>query len=141
MAQAPAAFHYVIVRADLPVGFAAAQICHAAGESVAGPVAEGTNAVILAIVDEAALLALADRLTAAGEPHVLIREPDAPWRGAATAIGLAPRVGRLKLLSSLPLYGRSPRVRCLDCAESISGTCYTCNGGLRRRRPEVPPAP
>lgn len=100
-------YHYVIVRADLPVGFAAAQICHAAGESVAGPVAEGTNAVILAVAGELALLALAAKLTAVGEPHVVIREPDAPWCGAATAIGLPPRAGRLRLLSGLPLYGKA----------------------------------
>lgn len=106
--------HYVVVRADLPLGFLAAQVVHAAGESSPGKLPEGTNAVVLAVPDEAALRQLAARLTAAGAEHVLICEPDAPWSGAATAIGLAPVADRARLralLSSLPLLRERSEVK------------------------------
>jgi len=104
-------YHYVVVRADLPVGFAMAQVCHAAGESaLGGPVPDGTNAVVLAVADEAQLLAVFARLEARRLSPFLIREPDAPYHDQATAIGLPPRVGRVRLLSALPLYGARQRV-------------------------------
>lgn len=31
---------------------------------------------------------LSERLTAEGIQHVLLKEPDAPWNGAATAVGI-----------------------------------------------------
>lgn len=83
--------HICVVRADLPRGVLAAQLIHAAGESGAGAVPRGTHAVALAARDEAHLEALARRLSFEGVPHRLIREPDAPWRGALMAIGLPPR--------------------------------------------------
>lgn len=101
--------HYVVVRSDLPLGFLAAQVVHAAGESSLARVPIGTNAVVLAVPDEPALLAIAARLEAAGVAHTLIREPDAPWHGAATAIGIEPVSDRSTLrplLSSLPLLGK-----------------------------------
>ena len=97
------------MRSDLPVGFLAAQVTHAAGESVDGPVPPETNAVVLAVHDEASLVDLAARLCAAQIPHALIREPDPPWCGAATAIGLRPIADRTTvrpILSSLPLLGK-----------------------------------
>ena len=79
---------------------------HAAGESIAGPVARGTHAVALAAEDERALLDVAARLTRRGIQHVLIREPEPPWHGAAMAIGLAPVPDRRevrRVLGGLPL--------------------------------------
>lgn len=106
---------FVIVRADLPMGFAAAQVVHATGESVEGRVVvEGTNAVVLAVAGEPKLLWLAEQLAAAGIPHVLVREPDAPWLGQATAIGLPPLdrrevILRCPALRRLSLYGCAPK--------------------------------
>lgn len=75
----------------MPRGTLAAQITHAAGESVrSAPVNSGTHAVVLSVPDEAALLAVAEKLTYYDIDHTLIREPDPPWHGSAMAIGLAP---------------------------------------------------
>lgn len=96
----------MIVRADLPLGFLAAQAVHAAGESSPGNLPRATNAVVLAVKDEAALAALARRLALAGIAHVVIDEPDPPYLGQLTAIGLVPTADRAlvkPLLSSLPL--------------------------------------
>lgn len=104
--------HYIVVRADLPHGFQAAQICHAAGESSPGDLPKATNAVVLSVPTEADLMDVAAKLTAAGIAHVLIEEPDAPWSGAVTAIGLHPVVDRLavrKVLQKLPLLGQEVR--------------------------------
>ena len=77
-------------------------ILHAAGRSAqlpgAGAAAPPTTAVALAAsLDE--LLALDGELLARGIPHVLVREPDEPWRDAPMAIGVVPlaraRVRRL----------------------------------------------
>jgi peptidyl-tRNA hydrolase len=106
--------HYVIVRADLPIGFLAAQVVHAAGESSPGRLPEGTNAVVLAVPNEAALRAMAERLAAASVAHVVVHEPDAPWNGQMTAIGLFPvsNRGRLRpMLSALPLLGKEAPLR------------------------------
>jgi hypothetical protein len=83
----------VIVRRDAPPGVQAAMIVHAAGESAqlpgAAAAAPPTRAVALhASVDQ--LVALRDALVAAGVAHVLVCEPDEPWRGAPMAIGMVP---------------------------------------------------
>lgn len=70
---------------------------------------ENTHAVVLAVPDEPALLALADRLSRRGLVHKLIREPDEPFNGAATAIGVAPTFARRevrRVLSNLPLFDK-----------------------------------
>jgi peptidyl-tRNA hydrolase len=94
----------VIVREDLPNGFLAAHVAHAAGES--GPAPPGSIAVVLGVPDETELLAIDARLTALNVPHVLIREDVGPFGGQATSIGINPthdrkRVG--KAVSSLRL--------------------------------------
>lgn len=60
---------------------------------------------MLAARDEAELLAVADRLREAGIRAVTFREPDAPYHGAATALGVipGPRAPVRKLLSGLKL--------------------------------------
>jgi len=95
----------VIVLGDLPRGSLAAQVVHAAGESAGGPVPPDTHAVVLAARSSAELEALAARLAGAGIAHVLIREPDPPFNGAATALGIrpGPRAPLRRFVSSLPL--------------------------------------
>lgn len=92
----------MIVRSDAPTGVQAAMIVHAAGTSAqlpgASSAAPPTVAVaLLATLDE--LLALRRALVAEDLPHVLVREPDEPWRDAPMAIGVVPmpreRVRRL----------------------------------------------
>ncbi len=97
--------HYVVTRTDLPIGFMAAQIVHAAGETAGGPIPPETNAIVLAVADEASLRALSTRLTARGVEHHLVLEPDAPWNGQATALGIAPapRDCMRRHLSDIPL--------------------------------------
>ncbi len=89
-----------------------AQVVHAVGAAVSGPVPEATNAVVLAVPDERALTALHQRLVDAKLPAMLVHEPDAPWNGQATAIGLPPVTAGLRQrlrrheFACLPLYGR-----------------------------------
>lgn len=96
--------HFVIVREDLPKGFLAAHVAHAAGES--GPAPPGSIAVVLGVPNEAELLAIDARLTARGVAHVLIRENAGPFNDQATAIGVCPTHDRKtvgKAVSSLRL--------------------------------------
>lgn len=86
---------------------------HAAGETSPGNLPLDTNAVVLMVRDEAALLQLHAELD---WPHHLVREPDAPWCGAATAIGctptadsqLAARLRTLPLLGALTVWPYQP---------------------------------
>lgn len=104
-------YHYVVIRADLPPGFASGQIVHAAGETaVGGPVPVGTHAVVLEVEDEAHLLRISAKLANRGVPRHLVREPDAPFCGAATALGIPPGPRRREL-SGLPLYAPERRTR------------------------------
>jgi len=73
---------------------------------VRAPVHSGTHAVVLSVPDEATLVALSECLALHQIDHVLIREPDEPWQGAAMAIGLSPVIDRRKVrrvLGQLPL--------------------------------------
>ena len=95
-----------MVRADLPRGFQAGQIVHAVGESVSTPHPDGTYAIVLAVPDIKSLLDIRTALEDAEISHKLICEPDAPWNGAPTCIGLAPTSDRKrvrKVLGRLPL--------------------------------------
>ena len=90
----------------MPRGVAAAQIIHAAGESSPGSLPEHTFAVALSVDNEQQLVKLSHDLRIAGVKHTLVREPDAPWCGAAMTIGVVPDV-RSKLrphLKRLRLY-------------------------------------
>lgn len=101
-------YHYVIVRGDMPLGDQLAQTTHAAGESAAGrEVPHDTHAVVLAARGEQELLAVHAELEAAGIWHTLVREPDAPYCGAATAIGIPPqeRAPLRRLLRKLKTAG------------------------------------
>lgn len=87
----------------------AAQITHAAGESITEELPPNTNAVVLAAKNEIEIRQIARKLELAGIPHVAIREIDPPWDGQMTAIGIVPVENRAlvkKFLSSLPLLGK-----------------------------------
>jgi Peptidyl-tRNA hydrolase PTH2 len=105
--------HFVIVRSDLPVGAAAAQIVHAAGESLKTPVPPGTFAVVLTAANEDELRRLGDRLRQDGIEHAQIVEDDAPWSGQLMAIGVPPaqRFALRRYFSNFPLYGRVAQSR------------------------------
>lgn len=97
--------HYCVVRSDIPFGAQAAQLIHAAGQSVTERVSEGTYAIALHVKDETELYRLTAKLELAGIKHTLIRESDAPYAGQIMAIGIPPQ-DRAKLkpfLSSYPL--------------------------------------
>lgn len=83
-------YHYVVVREDLPLGVQAAQLVHAAGESVTGPVPSGTHAVVLSVPNEHELWALREQLVAAGLEVTAVIENDAPYTNQIMAIGIRP---------------------------------------------------
>lgn len=92
----------MIVRGDVPVGVQLAQAIHAAGSSAqqAGACSASPPTIAIALAaSPTELAALAQRLAGACVPHVLVHEPDPPWRGALMAIGVVPspraRVRRL----------------------------------------------
>lgn len=97
----------MVIRKDLPFGVALAQLVHAAGESAQNTeVPPNTHAVVLAVPDEATLLAVEEKLLRHNIELASIREPDSPWCGQLMAIGIKPqsREKIRKLLSNLPLY-------------------------------------
>lgn len=91
-----APYQYIVVHrsaAALP-GVLACQAIHAATECLrAGstPVSDQTHVVVLVAETSEALEQLAARLSEAGVHHVLVREPDPPYNGAATAVGVEPQ--------------------------------------------------
>lgn len=98
----------------MPVGFQAAQIVHAAGESIKEILPTNTHAVVLAVDNEVRLWDLASKLQLAGIPHIEIREVDPPYTGEVTAIGIVPLKDRTivrKIFSNLPLLGNNKRDR------------------------------
>jgi hypothetical protein len=102
-------YHYIIIRKDIPIGHQFAQITHAAGESSPGNLPSNTHAVVLYALDEQELLRLGENLQKEGFNFCLIREPDAPYNGAATAIGIKPQMrtkALRKITSNLKLAGK-----------------------------------
>ena len=98
--------HYCILRQDLPLGTLAAQLMHAAGESVQEKLPPNTFAVALAAKSEEHLAFLEDKLRRFSIPHKAVREPDSPWNGALMAIVILPVADRKlvkKVTSGLPL--------------------------------------
>lgn len=75
------------------VGVAASQSAHAARESIREvnlPHDPNTHVAVLMAESSADIEALSHELKIAGLHHVLIREPDAPYNGAAVALGCEP---------------------------------------------------
>jgi hypothetical protein len=101
----------VIVRDDVPLGVQLAQTIHAAGQSaqLPGALAAAPPTIAVSLAASAGELAdLSRALAAAGVPHVLVHEPDEPWRGALMAIGVVPtsRARVRRYLAHLPLVRR-----------------------------------
>lgn len=100
-------YQYILVRKDLLLEDICPQVGHAAGESarLAPDLPPNTHIVILAVPDEATLTSYEIKLVEAGLRYSPIREPDAPYNGALTAIGIEPqaRSKPRKILSNLPL--------------------------------------
>jgi hypothetical protein len=98
----------VIVRSDAPSGVQLAQTIHAAGQSAQLADAESASPPTIAVALAAScdeLAATARVLAEAGVRHVLVHEPDEPWRGALMAIGIvpSPRVHVRRFVAHLPL--------------------------------------
>jgi len=87
-------FQYVVVHrsaAALP-GVLACQAIHAATECLRRlPVSNETHVGVLVAEKSEDLEKLSEVLTMRGIHHVLIREPDPPYNGAATAVGVEPQ--------------------------------------------------
>ena len=114
----PPFYHYTIIRTDIPLGDMLAQTMHATGETATPLPISGTHAVCLAAKDEEDLLRVANRLDRRKVPYKLIREPDAPYNGEATAIGLYPVQDRKPIrraLSRLPLVTERKKDDNHDC--------------------------
>lgn len=88
-------YHYILVRKDLPFAVQMVNVAHAAGESVTeAPIASTTRAVLLHVENEQQLLEYAQLMQEKQISHVLIREPEQPYNGAAMSLGLAPSTRR-----------------------------------------------
>ena len=118
-------FHYIIVRGDLAKGDNDAQIGHAAGYSASmytkekGEVLpEHTHVIVLEAPDEKELVGVALTLSANNVPFFAVKEPDPPFNGAWTAIGVipAPRKVLAPYLSRLPITKERPCPKCAGIA-------------------------
>jgi hypothetical protein len=88
-------YQYLILHASCKnhLGVLAVQAAHAAGESCLAGAAPSDTRVVALVADKSdELVALSKALHAAEPPipHVLIVEPDPPYQGAATALGIMP---------------------------------------------------
>lgn len=106
---------YVITRANLTPGLQAAQVTHAAFEfslkypDITSQWNERSNyLVILQVIDEASLLALAHRAAEEDHPHLLVHDEDV-GDNEATALAVAPGEFH-RALSALPLALREAAV-------------------------------
>ena len=102
---------FIVVRADLPVGLAAAQAVHSAfafatrHPCITGPwQRESQFLVIVTVPDEIALIALASNALARNLEISTWHEPD--MGGEATALALEPGIAARRLCANLPLLGR-----------------------------------
>jgi peptidyl-tRNA hydrolase len=103
---------YIAVRADLPAGLQVAQAAHAAFTFAHDHPAltaawheHSQYLVIVAVPDEAALRALADKGVARDIPATVWTEPDLD--DAVTAVAFAPGQPARRLCANLPLAGRT----------------------------------
>lgn len=96
----PSAYHYVIVRKDLPAGVAAAMIVHAAGESGGQP----ARAVVLGVPNEGMLAMIHLQIMKHGLKPVLVEEVEGPFAGQLMAIGIPLQPERIRFLQPFPLY-------------------------------------
>lgn len=100
----PPLYHYLVVRDDLPYTMQAIHLAHAADESVPAalaPLPSTTRHAHFHVSNTAELLALAERVRAAGFAVMVITEPDGPEYGRGeVSFGVEPstRHNRLRKL-------------------------------------------
>jgi len=130
--------HYVVVRSDIPIGAASAQIVHAAGESSSGNLPPNTFAVVLAADSEDVILKLSAQLYLQNIKHIVVREPDAPWYNQAMAIGVYPQLREnvRRAFRHLRLYkGQANERQCLPSDHRS----YSSNGeGIKGVKEALP---
>jgi hypothetical protein len=102
-----------VTRADLTAGYQATQTAHAVADfTLAHPETAhvwaglSNSLIVLAVVDEHALLTMERQAVSQGLEHVLFREPD--LLDEATAIAFAPGHATVALLADLEPAGKSP---------------------------------
>ena len=91
----------MLVRKDMSLGQIAAQLVHAAGETATPLPVTGTHAVVLSLKNEEQLFLVAEKLSSRRIPYKVIYEPDSPFNGEATAIGLYPTKDRKQIRRAL----------------------------------------
>ena len=87
-------FQYIVVHRGLKgrPGVLAAQVAHAAAEAIRdAPISSRTHVCVLEAGSSAELQTLSIMLREASVHHALICEPDPPYNGAATALGVEPQ--------------------------------------------------
>lgn len=91
-------YHYIVVRADLPLDALIVNVAHAAGESlVEAPIPKTTRLVLLQVPNALELAETAVSARMKGFTVADVYEPDPPYNGALMAIGLAPSTRRNQL--------------------------------------------
>lgn len=109
---------YTVVRADMDVGKSHAQSGHAAAEAGSlytylthERIPPHCFYVCLTAPNEEELLRLAAKLEGADIPHVVWREPDPPFNGGVTAIGICPqdRAKVARFTARYPLKKEDPK--------------------------------
>jgi hypothetical protein len=90
-----APYQYIVVKDSNQRGVLACQAAHAAAESILLPHAVDYDpgeiqVCVLVAKSSDELEALGEALIAARIPRVVIHEPDPPYNGVATAVGIAP---------------------------------------------------
>lgn len=116
-------YQYIVLHSSCRnhVGVAAVQAAHAAAESVqVAPISKETYVCVLEAKTSEDLERLAEKLTAAGVHHALIREPDEPYFGAATAVGIAPQErGNVRaFVAEFKVFRRSAPSRAVSAGET-----------------------
>lgn len=92
-------YQYIVVKDTNQRGVLACQAAHAAGESMVLAHPNGydpsrIHVVLLVAKSSQELEDLGTTLQCESIPHIVIREPDAPYNGVATAVGISPTTDR-----------------------------------------------
>jgi hypothetical protein len=91
--RTPPPYQYIILHSSCKnrIGVAISQAVHAATEVLLRPIVrKDTRVVVLEIETAEELEDLSRKLMLADIHHVVIREPDEPYKGNPTAIGIEP---------------------------------------------------
>lgn len=101
---------YVLVRKDLPVYVQMVQVGHACGESiVTAPIDRRTVIRLLHVENETELLEYRDKLIFKGHAVCVVREPDAPYNGAAMSLATPPMTERINAIGKILFHLQAAR--------------------------------